>query len=151
MHNHPDFATLDKKTFVETTKYKLIYVYTIEDKKHEGYLKVGDTDVVSSLLPDQLTPNCKVLNDAARHRIDQQTQTAGVEYALLYTEVAVRFRNLGNGMTVLEHFTDKKVHSVLKNSGLPHKFIGGTKGREWFGTDLATVKAAIVAVKTTVR
>ncbi|MBQ3343477.1 MAG: Eco57I restriction-modification methylase domain-containing protein [Kiritimatiellae bacterium] len=147
MHNHPDFATLDKKTFVETTKYKLIYVYTIEDKKHEGYLKVGDTDVVSSLLPDQLTPNCKVLNDAARHRIDQQTQTAGVEYALLYTEVAVRFRNLGNGMTVLEHFTDKKVHSVLKNSGLPHKFIGGTKGREWFGTDLATVKAAIVAVK----
>ena len=147
MHNHSDFATLDKKTFVETTKYKLIYVYTIEDKKHEGYLKVGDTDVVSSLLPDQLTPNCKVLNDAARHRIDQQTQTAGVEYTLLYTEVAVRFRNLGNGMTVLEHFTDKKVHSVLKNSGLPHKFIGGTKGREWFGTDLATVKAAIVAVK----
>ena len=147
MHNHPDFATLDKKTFVETTKYKLIYVYTIEDKKHEGYLKVGDTDVVSSLLPDQLTPNCKVLNDAARHRIDQQTQTAGVEYTLLYTEVAVRFRNLGNGMTVLEHFTDKKVHSVLKNSGLPHKFIGGTKGREWFGSDLATVKAAIVAVK----
>ena len=147
MHNHPDLATLDKKTFVETTKYKLIYVYTIEDKKHEGYLKVGDTDVISSLLPDQLTPNSKVLNDAARHRIDQQTQTAGVEYTLLYTEVAVRFRNLSNGVTMLEHFTDKKVHSVLKNSGIPHKFIGSTKGREWFGTDLATVKAAIAAVK----
>ena len=147
MHNHPDLATLDKKTFVETTKYKLIYVYTIEDKKHDGYLKVGDTDVISSLLPDQLTPNSKVLNDAARHRIDQQTQTAGVEYTLLYTEVAVRFRNLSNGVTMLEHFTDKKVHSVLKNSGIPHKFIGSTKGREWFGTDLATVKAAIAAVK----
>ena len=147
MHNHPDLATLDKKTFVETTKYKLIYVYTIEDKKHEGYLKVGDTDVISSLLPDQLTPNSKVLNDAARHRIDQQTQTAGVEYTLLYTEVAVRFRNLSNGVTMLEHFTDKKVHSVLKNSGILHKFIGSTKGREWFGTDLATVKAAIAAVK----
>lgn len=90
MYNHPDFATLDKKTFVETTKYKLIYVYTIEDKKHEGYLKVGDTDVVSSLAPDQLAPNCKALNDAARARIDQQTQTAGVEYQLLYTELAVR-------------------------------------------------------------
>ena len=147
MHNHPDLAALDKKTFAETAKYKLIYVYTIEDKKHEGYLKVGDTDVISSLLPDQLVPNCKVLNDAARHRIDQQTQTAGVEYTLLYTEVAVRFRNLGNRMTVLEHFTDKKVHSVLKNSGIPHKFIGSTKGREWFGTDVRTVKAAIAAVK----
>ena len=51
------------------------------------------------------------------------------------------------GMKVLEHFTDKKVHAVLKNSGLPHKFIGNTKGREWFGADLNTVKAAIAAVK----
>ena len=38
----PDFASLEKQTFVETFKYKLIYVYTIDDKKHEGYLKVGD-------------------------------------------------------------------------------------------------------------
>ena len=143
----PDFASLEKQTFVETFKYKLIYVYTIDDKKHEGYLKVGDTDVVSTLVPDQLTPNCKTLNDAARARIDQQTQTAGVEYQLLYTELAVRYRSLGDGTKVLEHFTDKKVHAVLKNSGLPHKFIGTTKGREWFGTDLKTVKAAITAVK----
>jgi len=146
-YRQPDFAALEKQTFLETFKYKLIYVYSIDDKKHEGYLKVGDTDVVSSLTPDQLAHNCKVLNDAARQRIDQQTQTAGVEYTLLHTEVAVRFRNLGNGMKVMEHFTDKKVHAVLKNSGLPHKFIGNTKGREWFGADLNTVKAAIAAVK----
>ena len=145
--HQPDIPTLERQTFVETFKYKLIYVYTIDDRKHEGYLKVGDTDVVSSLVPDQLTPNCKTLNDAARARIDQQTQTAGVEYQLLYTELAVRYRTLGDGTKVLEHFTDKKVHAVLKNSGLPHKFIGTTKGREWFGTDLKTVKAAITAVK----
>ena len=144
---HPDLATLDRKTFTETFKYKLIYVYAIDDRKHEGYLKVGDTDVVSSLVPDQLTPNCKALNDAARARIDQQTQTAGVEYQLLYTELAVRYRSLGDGTKMLEHFTDKKVHAVLKNSGLPHKFIGTTKGRGWFGADLKTVKAAIAAVK----
>ena len=146
-YSQPDFAALEKQTFLETFKYKLIYVYTIDDEKHKGYLKVGDTDVVSPLTPDQLTPNCRVLNDAARQRIDQQTQTAGVEYSLLYTEVAVRYRNFGDGAKVLEHFTDKKVHAVLKNSGLPHKFIGNTKGREWFGTDLNTVKAAIAAVK----
>ena len=140
-------SMLEKQTFRDTFKYKLIYVYAIDDKKHEGYLKVGDTDVVSLLSPDQLAPNCKVLNDAARARIDQQTQTAGVEYQLLYTELAVRYRTFGNGMKVLEHFTDKKVHAVLKNSGLPHKFIGKTKGREWFGTDVKTIKAAISAVK----
>jgi len=146
-YRQPDISALERQTFVETFKYKLIYVYAIDDKKHEGYLKVGDTDVVSSLAPDQLAPNCKALNDAARARIDQQTQTAGVEYQLLYTELAVRYRSLGDGTKMLEHFTDKKVHAVLKNSGLPHKFIGTTKGREWFGADLKTVKAAIAAVK----
>ena len=146
-YRQPDISALERHTFVETFKYKLIYVYAIDDKKHEGYLKVGDTDVVSSLAPDQLVPNCKALNDAARARIDQQTQTAGVEYQLLYTELAVRYRSLGDGTKMLEHFTDKKVHAVLKNSGLPHKFIGTTKGREWFGADLKTVKAAIAAVK----
>ena len=50
---------LEKQTFRDTFKYKLIYVYAIDDKKHEGYLKVGDTDVVSLLSPDQLAPNCK--------------------------------------------------------------------------------------------
>ena len=147
IHHQPDISALERQTFVETFKYKLIYVYAIDDKKHEGYLKVGDTDVVSSLAPDQLAPNCKALNDAARARIDQQTQTAGVEYQLLYTELAVRYRSFGDGTKMLEHFTDKKVHAVLKNSGLPHKFIGTTKGREWFGADLKTVKAAIAAVK----
>ena len=49
--HQPDIPTLERQTFVETFKYKLIYVYAIDDKKHEGYLKVGDTDVVSSALP----------------------------------------------------------------------------------------------------
>ena len=53
-HNH-DFAALERETFLETFKYKLIYVYSIDDKKHEGYLKVGDTDVVSSLTPDSMS------------------------------------------------------------------------------------------------
>ena len=64
--HQPDIPALERQTFLETFKYKLIYVYTIDDKKHEGYLKVGDTDVVSTLVPDQLTPNCKTLNDAGR-------------------------------------------------------------------------------------
>ena len=36
---------------------------------------------------------------------------------------------------------------MLKHSGFAHKFIGNTKGREWFQVDLKTVKAAIAAVK----
>ena len=140
-------ASVEERTFEDTLKYKLIYVYTIDDKAHEGFVKIGDTDLSSSLQPEELAPNCKALNAAARARIDQQTQTAGVDYTLLYTELAVRYRTLSNGLRFLEHFSDKKVHAVLKNSGLAHKFIGKTRGREWFAADLKTVKAAIAAVK----
>ena len=80
------FAEIEKQTFAETFRYKLIYVYAIDDKPHEGYLKVGDTDVVSQLPPDRLPPNCKALSEAACARIDAQTQTAAVEYRLLSTE-----------------------------------------------------------------
>ena len=140
-------ASAEGRTFEDTLKYKLIYVYTIGDRAHEGFVKIGDTDLSSSLQPEELAPNCKALNAAARARIDQQTQTAGVDYTLLYTELAVRYRTLSNGLRFLEHFSDKKVHAVLKNSGLAHKFIGKTRGREWFAADLKTVKAAIAAVK----
>ena len=131
--HQPDIPALEKQTFLETFKYKLIYVYTIDDEKHKGYLKVGDTDVVSSLTPDQLKPNCRVLNDAARQRIDQQTQTAGVEYSLLYTEVAVRYRNFGDGAKVLEHFTDKKVHAVLKTPAFRTSLSATRKGANGSG------------------
>ena len=140
-------APAEGRTFEDTLKYKLIYVYTIGDRAHEGFVKIGDTDLSSSLQPEELAPNCKALNAAASARIDQQTQTAGVDYTLLYTELAVRYRTLSNGLRFLEHFSDKKVHAVLKNSGLAHKFIGKTRGREWFAADLKTVKAAIAAVK----
>ncbi len=142
----PEPTALERCTFDETFRYKLIYAYTIDDSKHEGFVKVGDTEVVSRLPPDRLSPNCKTLNDAARQRIDQQTQTAGVEYTLLYTELAVRYRIIGR-MKVLEHFGDGKVHAVLKNSGLPHRYIGNTKGREWFEAGVKDIKAAIAAVK----
>ena len=97
----PDFASLEKQTFVETFKYKLIYVYTIDDRKHEGYLKVGDTDVVSALVPDQLTPNCKTLNDSARARIDQQTQTGSCS----------KFRRNENAMA------ESEFESIVYNHG----------------------------------
>ena len=100
-YHQSDIPTLERQTFVETFKYKLIYVYTIYDKKHEGYLKVGDTDVVSALVPDQLTPTCKTLNDAARARIDQQTQT-GPSRSEMFACTHERFRSLAKILHAVE-------------------------------------------------
>ena len=39
-------------------KYKLIYIMVIHDADHDGYLKIGDATLASSLGPSQLPPNC---------------------------------------------------------------------------------------------
>lgn len=130
-----------------TVQYKLIYVYSIDDAAHAGYLKIGEATVDSDFPPENLPPNCSALNKAAHARIKQETCTAAVEYQLEYTEVAIRYLTLNGGVVYPQSFGDKKVHQLLKCSGIPHKYIGNTKGREWFELSLETVKNAIAAVK----
>lgn len=130
-----------KNRYEDPYSYKLIYVFRINDKDHEGCLKVGDTTVLYERDPSELTPSCQILNAAANDRINQYTNTAGVHYDLLYTELAYFKTDKGEGKS----FTDKVVHRVLLDSGIKKKKI--TNAKEWFETDLATVKNAIRAVK----
>ena len=90
-----------------------------------------------------LAPNSKALNESAKKRINQYTQTAGIAYDLLYTELTIY-----NSKKGLCSFNDKEVHSVLERSGIRKKiFNTENKANEWFITDLETVKRAIAAVK----
>ena len=122
-------------------KQKLIYVLRIPYDTHKGCLKIGETTFESD--SSDLPPNSSLLNKAAHARIAQYTQTAGIPYQLLHTEMAVFEKN---GM--LEGFSDKKVHDVLLRSGIEKKvFSTANKADEWFVTDLETAKHAIGAVK----
>lgn len=128
--------------FTSSLKLKLIYVFRINDAVHKGCLKVGeatcDNDNVFGL-----APNSKALNESAKKRINQYTQTAGIAYDLLYTELTIY-----NSKHGLCSFNDKEVHSVLERSGIKKKiFDTENKANEWFSTDLETVKQAISAVK----
>ena len=76
--------------FVSSYSYKLIYVFRINDKAHEGLLKIGDATLKTDESIDRLSPNCRLLNQAAKERINSYTNTAGVTYDLLHTELAVR-------------------------------------------------------------
>ena len=62
--------------FNQTFSYKLIYVFRINDNKHNGLLKVGEATCTTTTSPENLLPNCKELNLAAKKRINQYTQTA---------------------------------------------------------------------------
>lgn len=131
-----------------TFAYKLIYVFRINDKNHKGLLKVGDATIETSKSINELAPNCRDLNIAAKKRIDSYTRTASIEYELLHTELAIH-EKVKNGLKSLKAFRDSEVHSVLIRSGIEkHEFSIENQGKEWFQTDLETVKKAITAVKT---
>lgn len=128
--------------FTSSLKLKLIYVFRINDASHSGCLKIGEATSDNENIWG-LEPNSKALNKAAKKRIDQYTQTAGISYDLLYTELTIF-----NDKTGLKAFSDHEVHNVLNRSGVKKKiFDSKNKANEWFITDLETVKKAIAAVK----
>ncbi len=127
-----------------TLKAKLIYIFGIDDKTHEGCLKIGEATLDEDADLFSLSPNCEALNNAAHKRISQYTQTAGIQYHLFHTELAMRTKD-----KQIQGFNDKAVHDVLLHSGLKRKDfnLGEGKASEWFIVDLNTAIAAIKAVK----
>lgn len=127
-----------------TLKAKLIYIFGIDDKTHEGCLKIGEATLDEDADLFSLSPNCEALNNAAHKRISQYTQTAGIQYHLFHTELAMRTKD-----KQIQGFNDKAVHDVLLHSGLKRKDfnLGEGKASEWFIVDLKTAIAAIKAVK----
>ncbi len=130
-------------TLNATREYNLVYVYLIPDPAHKGLLKIGKASV-SVEEDEQPEPNSKALNDAAIARIRQETNTAGIQYNLIYTELAYFKDENGKG----KFFDDHSVHDVLENSGYQkHSFGNGITADEWYPVSLDIVKQAIVAVK----
>ncbi|MBQ9707291.1 MAG: Eco57I restriction-modification methylase domain-containing protein [Clostridia bacterium] len=131
-----------------TANYKLIYVYTIHDEKHNGKLKVGTASLSSIKSEKQLPPNCPELLAAAKRRIDEQTKTAMVDYEILHTELSIRHITLADGTDHAAIFEDHDIHEVLKESGYaPLVFRDSGKDSEWFTLTLDVILDAINAYK----
>lgn len=131
-----------------TLKYKLIYIFAINDSDHEGYLKIGEHSFDSASSYRMLPPNCEELNQAAHARIRGYTQTALTRYELLHTELARKTVRLADGTIESTAFSDHDVHDVLYRSGYDaHKFFDSDRDSEWFRVTLQPAIAAIRAVK----
>ena len=63
--------------FTSSLKLKLIYIFRINDDDHRGCLKIGEATSDNENIWG-LELNSKALNKAAKKRIDQYTQTAGI-------------------------------------------------------------------------
>ncbi|MDE6265996.1 MAG: Eco57I restriction-modification methylase domain-containing protein [Muribaculaceae bacterium] len=127
--------------YFSNLKAKLIYVFRIPDAAHSDCVKIGEATFEDGNIT--LPPNSSALNKAAKARIDQYTKTAGINYDLLHTEIAIFVRNGKLGAV-----NDKEVHDVLLRSGVKRKQFPHVNGaNEWFVCDLETAKKAIAAVK----
>ncbi|WP_349406808.1 hypothetical protein, partial [Clostridium perfringens] len=89
---------MSNNMFLNSFEYKLIYIFEIRDERHKGLIKIGDTTIKTDEVVDKLGPNCKLLNKAAKARIDSYTKTAAINYNLLHTELAIKTINKGNGV-----------------------------------------------------
>lgn len=126
--------------FVNTYNFKLIYIFKIDDELHKGILKIGESTLNTNKSISELVDNCEELNNSARNRIRQYTNTIGIQEDLLYTTLAIDNKK--------RTFKDKDIHRVLKNSGIiKHDFGNEKDPAEWYETNLETAKNAINAVK----
>ena len=131
-----------------TLEYNLIYIYSIPDSDHEGYLKIGEHGFNSASSHKMLSPNCDELNKEAHIRIKGDLRTPMVRYNLLYTELARKTVKLADGTIESTAFSDKAVHNVLYRSGYDaRKFFDTNRDSEWFHVTLQPAIAAIRAVK----
>lgn len=135
------------KMFSSAFEYKLIYIFEIKSESHKGLLKIGDTTIQTDDTIDNLPPNCRALNQAAIKRIREYTNTAGISFDLLHTELAIRTIKDKDGRPAIKAFRDHHVHRVLENSGIPKKKFKSSTSQEWFDIDLSTALKAIEAVK----
>ena len=130
---------------IATYEFPVIYVYRIDDEKHKGMLKVGQTSIEAENA-NMLAPDCDELRNKAIARINQQTGTASIDYELLYAELAF-FEEDG----VKYHFADFDVRQILYNSDYKNANLTNNQGavaHEWVKVDdVEIVKKAIAAVK----
>ena len=135
------------KSFTPAFEFKLIYIFEIRSESHKGLLKIGDTSIETDESIDNLPPNSRALNQAAIKRIKEYTNTAGISFDLLHTELAVKTIKDKDGSPSIKAFRDHHVHRVLENSGIPKKKFKKSTSQEWFDIELSTALKAIEAVK----
>lgn len=124
------------------TQSRLLYVYSINDRKHKGLLKVGEVFTDNATADNR---NKQELGKVVRKILERRSYMQTVIYHLELVECTT----YGN-----DCYTAQDIYDVLTNSGVEsvalerYKTVAGVQDADiWFRTDLDKIKRAIEAKK----
>lgn len=122
------------------TQSRLLYVLSINDRKHANLLKVGEVFVDNEIADDT---NKQVLFKAVRDILDKRSYMQGVNYHLEHVECTTY-----NQSTKCYKADD--VYRTLNKMGIPSTPLNRLKGEDadiWFHCFLAEIQEAINKIK----
>lgn len=124
------FGNIEQEQPLSSYQYRVIYCFETDYHQHAGKVKIGDTTVVID--PSSSKSLSEIAYDAAEKRIKQYTNTAALNYTILWAEICPDAQ-----------MRDKKIHAILEANDISKSVFGyGTTATEWFDTDKDTAYEA---------
>lgn len=122
------------------TQSRLLYVLSINDRKHANLLKVGEVFVDNDVADN---PNKQVLAKAVRDVLDKRSYMQGVTYHIEHVECTTYNQNT-------KCYKADDVYRTLIAMGIPSTALNRYKGEDadiWFHCFLAEIQEAIRKIK----
>ena len=122
------------------TQSRLLYVLSMNDRKHKDLLKVGEVFVDNDVADN---PSMQELAKAVRLILDKRSYMKGVIYHLEYVECTTYAQST-------KCYKADDVHRTLRKMGIPSTALDKYKGEEadiWFVASIFDVQEAIKLIK----
>lgn len=122
------------------TQSRLLYVLSINDRKHANLLKVGEVFVDNDVADN---PNKQELSKAVRTELDKRSYMNGVNYHVEYVECTTYDQST-------KCYKADDVYRTLTKMGIPSTTLNKLKGEDvdiWFHCFLAEIQEAIKKIK----
>lgn len=110
-------------TSASPSSYTIIYCYTIDDKDHDGLVKIGQTGLKLNVNQNFTT---ELANQAASKRIKNQSGATAVKTKLEWIIPVI--------LNPQKPLTDHTIHTALKEAGIQNVNFHHSNAREWFRT-----------------
>ena len=122
------------------TQSRLLYVLTINDRKHANLLKVGEVFVDNDVADN---PNKQVLFKAVRDVLDKRSYMQGKTYHIEYVECTTFAQSTSS-------YKADDVYRTLQAMNVPMQYLDRYKGEDadiWFACTIDRISEAIKKVK----